>query len=38
MTLFVDTNVLVAATVGEAERGEIARDLLDTDTSSRPRC
>lgn len=31
MTLFVDTNVLIAATVGEPNRGDIARDLLDTD-------
>lgn len=31
MTLLVDTNVLVAATVGEPERGDVARDLLDSD-------
>ncbi|MEE6210092.1 PIN domain-containing protein [Salarchaeum sp. III] len=31
MTLFVDTNILIAATVGEPERGEVARDLLDAD-------
>lgn len=31
MTLLVDTNVLIAATVGEPERGEVARELLDTD-------
>lgn len=31
MTLLVDTNILVAATVGEPERGEVARDLLDSD-------
>jgi predicted nucleic acid-binding protein len=31
MTLFIDTNILVAATVGEPERGKVARDLLDAD-------
>lgn len=31
MTLFVDTNVIVAATVGEPDRGAVARDLLDAD-------
>jgi len=31
MTLFIDTNILIAATVGEPERGEVARDLLDAD-------
>ncbi|MCU4743950.1 PIN domain-containing protein [Natronoglomus mannanivorans] len=31
MTLFVDTNVLIAATVGEPDRGAIARDFLDSD-------
>ena len=31
MTLFIDTNILVAATVGEPDRGDVARELLDTD-------
>jgi len=31
MTLLVDTNVLVAATVGETERGSVSRDFLDSD-------
>lgn len=31
MTLLVDTNVLIAATVGEPERGPVSRDLLDSD-------
>lgn len=31
MTFFIDTNILIAATVGEPGRGEVARDLLDAD-------
>ncbi|PSQ24216.1 VapC toxin family PIN domain ribonuclease [Halobacteriales archaeon QS_9_67_17] len=31
MRLFVDTNVLIAATVGEPERGAVARNLLNAD-------
>jgi predicted nucleic acid-binding protein len=31
MTLLVDTNVLIAATVGEPERGSVARDFLDSE-------
>lgn len=31
MTVFIDTNILIAATAGEPERGEVARDLLGSD-------
>lgn len=29
--LFIDTNVFVASSIGEPERGDIATDVLDTD-------
>lgn len=31
MTVLIDTNILIAATIGEPERGEVARELLDSD-------